>query len=191
MDDLPQRTPAATPDLERETRKLGFDMASGARTGALLSVLAASKPGGALLELGTGTGLATAWLLEGMDAESTLLSVDTDADIQGVAARHLEDPRLELVCRDAGEVIGELAEGSFDLIFADAWPGKFDLLEETLRLLRPGGLYVIDDLLPQPNWPQGHAPKVPQLMERLEAVTGVRSVRIPWCTGLMLAVREG
>ena len=33
------------------------------------------------------------------------------------------------------------------LSYADAWPGKFSQLEEALALLRPGGMYVIDDLL--------------------------------------------
>lgn len=36
--------------------------------------------------------------------------------------------------------------GAFDLIFADAWPGKFSHLDEALSLLSPGGFYVIDDL---------------------------------------------
>ena len=53
-------------------------MASEPKTGALLAALAASKPGGRLLELGTGTGLGTAWLLSGMDADSHLDTVDTD-----------------------------------------------------------------------------------------------------------------
>ena len=48
---------------------------------------------------------------------------------------------------------------SFDLIFADAIPGKYEHLNETLALLRRGGLYVVDDMLPQPTWPKDHAPR--------------------------------
>jgi predicted O-methyltransferase YrrM len=33
----------------------------------MLRMLAASKPGGRFLELGTGTGIATAWLLKKID----------------------------------------------------------------------------------------------------------------------------
>ena len=67
-----------------------------------------------------------------------------------------------------GEAFLRDASGSFDLIYADAWPGKFSHLDEALGLLAAGGFYVIDDLLPQPNWPEGHAPKVPALVDDLE-----------------------
>ncbi|MEM1248450.1 MAG: class I SAM-dependent methyltransferase [Acidobacteriota bacterium] len=191
MEDAPQRLPATLEALEVETERLGFDMASGRRTGALLAQLAASKPGGSALELGTGTGLSAAWILDGLDAQGSLISVDTDPDLQEVARRALgDDARLRLVRADAAIYLTELEPSSFDLIFADAWPGKFELLEETLALLSPGGFYVIDDLLPQPNWPEDHAPKVPELIDRIESLPGYRTLRLSWCTGLLVAVRE-
>jgi len=79
----------------------------------------------------------------------------------------------------------------FDLIYADAWPGKFSQLDEALSLLRPGGIYVIDDLLPQPNWPEGHAPRVPVLIDDLERRGEFVTVRLAWASGLMLVVRRG
>ena len=54
---------------------MNFTMVSEAKVGALLSALAASKPGGRLLELGTGTGHGAAWLLAGMEDASTLATV--------------------------------------------------------------------------------------------------------------------
>jgi predicted O-methyltransferase YrrM len=60
-------------------------MPSEADTGALLRFLAASKPGGRMLELGTGTGLATAWLLDGTGRCASLVSVDVDPVVQDVA----------------------------------------------------------------------------------------------------------
>jgi predicted O-methyltransferase YrrM len=54
--------------------------------GALLRVLVASKPGGRFLELGTGTGLSTNWILDGMDADSMLVSLDNEAGVQQIAA---------------------------------------------------------------------------------------------------------
>ena len=82
------------------------------------------------------------------------------------------------------------ASRSFDLIYADAWPGKFSHLDEALALLRPGGIYVIDDLLPQPNWPEDHAPKVPALIDDLEQRSEFATVRLAWASGLMLVVRK-
>ncbi len=60
------RSPNRLTEIVESTNALGFDMASDPRTGALLRTLAASKPKGRFLELGTGTGMATAWLLGGM-----------------------------------------------------------------------------------------------------------------------------
>ena len=59
------RTPGVLEDIQRETEQLGFAMASEPKTGALVMALAASKPGARFLELGTGTGIGTAWLLAG------------------------------------------------------------------------------------------------------------------------------
>src|SRR3954471_1515104 len=88
--------------LTERTEALAFPMASEPKTGALLRTLAASKPNAKLLELGTGTGIATAWLLDGMDAGSTLTTVDTDPDVQQVACDILgPDPRVHFVLEDA------------------------------------------------------------------------------------------
>jgi predicted O-methyltransferase YrrM len=184
------RTPAAIAPIQIDTEALGFTMASEPRTGALLAVLAASKPGGRLLELGTGTGLGTAWLLAGMGAGAHLDSVDTDPDVVAVAERHLgSDPRVTFHIADGADFISSASAGGFDLIYADAWPGKFTHLDEALALLRVGGIYFIDDLAPQPNWPEGHAPKVPELIASLERRVDFRAVKLDWASGLMIVVR--
>jgi predicted O-methyltransferase YrrM len=185
-----ERAPAAIRGIQNDTDALGFTMASDPDTGALLAGLAASKPGGRFLELGTGTGLGTAWLLSGMDASARLDSVDTDARVVEVARRHLgSDPRLTLHVMDGADFIEGCTSGSWDFIYADAWPGKFTHLPEALALLRAGGIYFIDDLLPQPNWPDGHALKVAALVEAL-ARPGFVTVRLDWASGLMVVVRQ-
>lgn len=183
--------PRQLPTLISRTEELKFEMASEQHTGALLQVLAASKPGGRLLELGTGTGIGTSWLLSGMDATATLTSVETDERVQGVAREVLgTDSRLTLVLEDGATFIRRQPENAFDLIFADAMPGKFELLDETLKIVRPGGFYVIDDLLPQPNWPEGHGEKVDILMYRLSADPRFSMVPITWSTGVAILVRR-
>ena len=64
-------------------------------------------------------------------------------------------------------------------------------LDEALSQLRAGGMYVIDDLLPQPNWPEGHAPKVSVLIDDIERRGEFVTVRLAWASGLMLVVRKG
>jgi predicted O-methyltransferase YrrM len=193
MDDFAHlNPPVALPAILDRTTAVGFPMPSEPRTGAMLRVLAASKPGGRLLELGTGTGLATAWLLDGMDRDSTLVSVDIDPGRQAVARDILgADPRLEVVTADATGFLRRQVGASFDLIFADAMPGKYEVLDAALALLRPGGFYVIDDMLPQASWPEGHAEKVPCLAADLAARAALRIVSLAWSSGLVVAVRVG
>ena len=148
--------PAALSVLEEATAASGFGMPSDRLTGMLLAALAATKPGGRLLELGTGTGLATSWLLHGMDATAHLTSIDNDAAVQAIALAALgADPRVHFVTADGGDYLhtASMDGERFDLIFADAWPGKYTALDAALALLAPGALYVVDDMLPQPNWP--------------------------------------
>jgi predicted O-methyltransferase YrrM len=183
--------PAALPTILARTEALAFPMPSEPRTGAMLRVLAASKPSGRLLELGTGTGLSAAWLLDGMDHNARLVTVDVDAAPQAVAREILgSDGRLEIFTEDAAEFLRRNVGASFDLIFADAWPGKFELLDEALALLSPGGLYVIDDMLPQASWPAGHAPRPPRLLADLASRPGFRTVSLAWSSGLVVVARQ-
>ncbi len=91
---------------------------------------------------------------------------------------------------DGATFLAELRGRQFDLIFADTWPGKFDHLEDALDLLRTGGLYVIDDLLPQPNWLQDHAPKVPRLIAELERNPNLVPCKLSWSSGIIIAARR-
>jgi len=192
MDDFAHlNPPAALPAILGRTDALAFPMPSEPRTGAMLRVLAASKPRGRLLELGTGTGLCTAWLLDGMDQDSSLISVDVDPNVQAVAREFLgSDNRLQIVTLDAAEFLRRQDVETFDLIFADAMLGKYELLDEALALLRPGGLYVIDDMLPQDNWPEGHAPRVPRLIADLAGRSDFRIVSLAWSSGLVVVARQ-
>ncbi len=191
MDDSDfRRQPPGVAGILNDTHTLGFNMASEPKVGALLAVLAASKPDGRFLELGTGTGHGTAWLLSGMGPAATLDTVDTDPDVVAVAQRHLGvDRRVTFHIMDGAEFV-TTSSRQYDMIYADAWPGKFSHLNEALSLLRPGGIYVIDDLLPQSNWPEGHAGKVPVLIDDIERREGFVTVRAAWASGLMLVVRR-
>ncbi len=182
--------PAMLKQIQQESESLGFQMASDVLTGSLLRTLAATKPAGQFLELGTGTGLATAWMLDGMDQDSQLVTVDNDESVVAVAKKYLgHDRRATFYVEDGGRLIERFTKQQFDLIFADAWTGKYSHLEQALESLKVGGLYVVDDMLPQPNWPEGHASKVDQLISVLENKSNLMVTKMNWSTGVIVAAR--
>ncbi len=57
-------------------------------------------------------------------------------------------------------------------MFADTWPGKYFLLDEVLGMVKPGGLYVIDDMNHSNDWPDGHEEKARNLLAHLQGLEG-------------------
>lgn len=166
-------------------------MASDVLTCSLLRTLAATKPAGKFLELGTGTGLSTAWILDGMNDKSSLVTIDNDAVFLEIARKHLGDnEHLELLEADGGDWLKNNKHLRFDYIFADTWHGKYLLLEEALSMLNKGGIYIIDDMLPQPNWPEGHQEKAWKLIEDLEKREDLVLTKQNWASGLVVAVKR-
>ena len=147
-----------------------------------------SKPQGRLLELGTGTGLATACLLAGMDSVSKLVSVDNDARVQAIARDFLgSDKRVSFELADGLEFIRAQQQQSFDLVFANSWAGKYD---GALALVRRGGFFIGDDLLPQANWPENHQDRADGLVAYLERLKVWTMVTLSSGPGFVIAVRS-
>jgi predicted O-methyltransferase YrrM len=189
--EIHQQFPKAYSTIEELTKLSGFTMASDVLTGSLLRTLAGSKPNCKFLELGTGTGLSTSWILDGMDDESTLISVDNDSRFLEIAQSFLgDDKRLSLVCTDGGEWVEKNRDQKYDYIFADTWHGKYLLLDEVLSMLNKGGFYIIDDMLPQPNWPDGHHEKALNLISILEMRKDLSLTKQVWSTGIIVAVKK-
>jgi predicted O-methyltransferase YrrM len=183
--------PNAYTSIQDETFDSGFSMASDPLTGSLLKTLAVSKKNAAFLELGTGTGLSTAWILDGMDALSKLISIDFDHRFLNIARKYLgDDTRLSFIETDGEIWVQSNLAKKFDFIFADTWHGKYLLLDEVLAMLNPGGIYIIDDMLEQPNWPEGHAKKVFNLIKILESKSDLVLTKLDWSTGIIIAVKK-
>ena len=91
---------------------------------------------------------------------------------------------------DPPAVLRQLERES-DLVFVDAWVGKYTHLDDALRLLNPGGLYVIDDMLPQADWPDDHRAKAECLIAELERREDLTLTKMAWSTGVIVAVKRG
>ena len=191
MDDSSEiQVPERYQAILAHSRAAQFRMNSDLLTGSFLRTLAASKPGSAFLELGTGAGLGTCWILAGMDAGSSLVSVENDPQVLAIAREEIgADRRLTLIEADGADFLGSCGE-RYDFIYADAWPGKYSQLNLALNLVKPGGIFLVDDMLPQPNWPAGHDAKVAELIARLEALPDFCVTKLGWSTGLILCVRR-
>lgn len=183
--------PAVIQDIEEAARAIDFTISSDVPTGSLLRTLAATKAGGTLLELGTGCGMGTAWILDGMDATSWLITVERNSQHAAIAQRFLSaDARVTFFIGDGVTFIETQQSASFDFIFADTWPGKFHHLDETLALLKPGGLYIIDDLL-TPGVPvEEHSARVEGLITTLEQRNDLHITKLNWFTGLIIAAKR-
>lgn len=108
---------------------------------------AVNVPGAVVVELAPGLGKTAAWILEREPA--AYVGVDADLDAVATVAR-VVGQRGAAVCANA-EATG-LAAGSADVVVGEAMltmqgeRGKRAIIEEAVRLLRPGGRYGIHEL---------------------------------------------
>ena len=183
--------PTRHTQLESKSKEISFTMPSDLYIGSLLKTLVSSKPNGHFLELGTGIGLSLSWMIDGLNESSTLISIDNDKELVAIANNYFgNDDRVKIICQAGSEWIHHNTNERFDLIFADAWPGKYSEIEKVLSMVKVGGFYIIDDMNTQPNWPQGHEIHVNKLVEYLEQRKDFVLTKMNWSTGLMVAVKK-
>jgi len=189
VDSIFSDMPVQYENIAEATKAIAFNMASDMQTGSLLKTLAASKISGRILELGTGTGLATSWIVDGMDERTKLITIENNTLLLDIARKALQDSRVEFVWADGYAWIQTYSGEKFDMVFADAMPGKYDLFEETIGLVKVGGFYIIDDMLPQPNWPEGHADKVERFIGELGERNDILLTKLNWSTGIIIVTK--
>jgi predicted O-methyltransferase YrrM len=121
--------------------------------GAVLRLLAAAGAAKSVVEIGTGTGVSGVWLLRGMRPDGVLTTIDLDGEHQRIARRIFAEAgfassRTRIITGQALDVLPRLADGVYDLIFVDADVTEYGgCVQAALRLLRPGGLVVLDGAL--------------------------------------------
>lgn len=125
--------------------------------GAFLELLARLLGARRAIELGTFTGYSAICIARGLTADGVLVASEIDPERAETARMNFEgaglEERIELRVGPAAATLAELERdgggvGSFDLAFIDADKvGYSDYYESCLRLLRPGGLVVVDNVL--------------------------------------------
>ncbi|WP_190810825.1 O-methyltransferase [Flagellimonas sp. S3867] len=191
LDTLIPKKPKTLAQIQSKSQEIGFTMPSDELTGALLRTLVASKLNANILELGTGVGLSLSWIVDGLGQHSKVTSIDNDPSLVTLVQDFFkEDARVKIICDDGGQWIRNYSGTKFDLIFADAWPGKYSELEEILDLIVPGGFYLIDDMVRQPNWPDGHDKIANQLISKLETRDDFLMTKMNWSTGIIMMTKK-
>ncbi len=118
-------------------------------TGAAVRMFAAITSARHVIELGTGAGVSTLWLLQGLQPQGILTTIDIDAEHQRLARTAVQEAgapsgRVRFIVGNALEVLPRLSDGGYDLVLCDAAPGEaLDYLNEARRVLRPGGVVLV------------------------------------------------
>lgn len=173
------------PLVERAARhadRLGFGYSCRPEQGRLLRALAAGAR--RIGETGTGCGVGLAWLASGMREDATAVSVERDAGRAHAAAELFAGLGGRVTVRHADwTAIAEHAP--FDLLVLDGGgnaktPGP---AADPVRLLRPGGVLVIDDFTPSRGLPLDDPPRTHWLTH-----PALRTVEIPLAPDLSTLV---
>ena len=178
---------------EKRALEEDFHLSCSRETGMLLRTLAASKPGGLLLELGTGVGVGAGWLLDGMDASAQLLTLEVHPEAAEISRTVLSsDPRAAVLHEDGVKWMEDYTGRPFDLIFVDVGILKYERRALTVSRLAPGGLFVGDDLVWQPTWDPTQRPsqeRVNRFRAEIFTEPELRVTLMDWGSGICVAGR--
>ena len=121
--------------------------------GAALTVLAAATRARAVVEIGTGAGVGSLYLLRGMPDDGVLTTIDVEVEHQRAAKEAfaeagVKSTRTRTISGRALDVLPRLTDGGYDLVFVDADKESTPLyVEQAVRLLRAGGVLAVDNAL--------------------------------------------
>lgn len=142
----------AVAKARQQSLELGID-AIAPSVGAQTAVLAAATGARSILEVGTGAGVSGLWLLAGMPSDGILTTIDVEAEHQRAAKQAyaragVAPQRTRVIAGRALDVLPRLTDGAYDMVVVDGDKSEYPrYVEQALRLLRPGGVLAIDNML--------------------------------------------
>lgn len=170
------------------SRQRGFISSTRNETGRLLATLAASRQG-TLGELGTGTGVGSAWLCSGAPEQARVVSAELDPALAEDVQQIFSDvPNVEIMAGDWSD-LGRFAP--FSLLFIDVRE-VMEQIDALADLLESGGIAVLDDFVPSAFWPpivDGHVDTIRERWLTDERFVAVE-LMIDECASLLIATRR-
>ena len=145
------------PEVVEAARRRGMEFGDaspvGTGAGAALRVIAAAVQARHVVEVGTGAGTSGLWLLAGMPDDGILTTIDVSAEHQRAAREAYAEAgyahqRTRVITGAAADVLPRMTDGAYDLVVIDANKDGYPVyVEHAVRLLRPGGVLVMDNML--------------------------------------------
>jgi caffeoyl-CoA O-methyltransferase len=200
------RESALQRELREETARLpGAGMQIAPEQGQLMALLVELIGARRALEIGSFTGYSALCVALALPPDGRLVACDISEEYTAIARRYWAragvadriDLRLAPALETLDSLIAEGASGSFDFAFIDADKTNYDAYyERVLRLLRPGGLVAIDNVLwggsvADPSARDADTEALRALNAKLRDDARVTISLVPIGDGLMLARRRG
>jgi predicted O-methyltransferase YrrM len=142
--------PQLVSECKKNAEKVGFSASCTNEFGRLLYTLVGQVKG-SILEIGTGYGVSTAWIISAMTNKTKLISIDINQEQVSNSRKLLLQEDVEFVCGDWKELLGS---GPFDFIFADVTDAKKENPEKLFDVMAVGGILIMDDFTPEEYWPE-------------------------------------
>ena len=196
------REPELLRRLREETARLPMaGMQIAPDQGQFMALLARLVGARRCLEIGTFTGYSALVVALALPADGKIIACDVNPDTTALGRRYWReagvadkiDLRLGPALATLDQLIADGQEGRFDFAFIDADKESYDgYYERTLRLLRPGGLIMIDNVLwggavADPGETDAETAALRALNEKLHHDERIDVSLLPLADGLTLA----
>ena len=198
------REPEVLAELRAETAKLGGSAAMqiGPEQGAFMGLLVKLMGARRVLEFGTFTGYSA--LAMALAGATRITCADISKEWTDIGRRYWQKagvmPQIDLHLDGGNAVIARLlasgGQESFDLCFIDADKTGYDAYYEgALKLLRPGGLILVDNVLwggdvAKPEKSDADTDAIRALNAKIAADSRVEICMVPICDGLTMARKQ-
>jgi len=198
------REPEILKELRAETARLGglAQMQIGPEQGAFMAMLVKLMGAKRILEVGTFTGYSS--LAMALTGDVKIIAADISEEWTNVARKYWKkagvDGRIELRLGPAAETLEKLLKAGeasrFDLMFIDADKASYDTYYESgLKLLRPGGVILIDNVLwsgsvADPSIKDEDTSALRALNKKIMADARVDLVMVPICDGVTMTRKK-
>lgn len=168
--------------------------------GSFLASLVALSGAKSIVEIGTGLGVTSQWLLVA-HADIHLTTIEKDVDHQQsakdlFASAGISTSRVRLISGDAADILPRMNEGTYDLVVVNATgTGALELTRHALHLARSGGVVAVTHALAggnvaQPTKRDAATVELRTLLGDYAVDENVRAAMVPVGDGILTLIKR-